>query len=667
MRSYSWPDNLRWVDDSMPTLSNVDPTIPNGLGVVQSAFDTRDGDRIFFHRTGFYTLEEDNMAFGLGGDPHQVINNSIPPIRGAVTAQANAGSALTEQNLSATYQEILNHAERQMNEAQQLYYSNPTPRSGGSMHFEPIQFTGEYTASFGDGITLSEAPKTPRRKKLKIAKIRSNVSEAEVAKAITKHTEEKAKSVVNQASAMEASIVVEENILTERKRTLDTTKNKVNFYKAQKDRLTKSKKQLLSDFEQAIIDLKQEEQVQDVTIDSLGRIIVTTTPVSIKKEDWDEPQVAGVFQIRIDFSRRNIRNGVRALNITQNSNHYDSPTISNTFCCWGNISRDIKRDFLTQNITELVLDMIAYVGSPNEQHGYMGVDGDSAKGWEQFFATATKHPEGYSWEEYEKTRQNGVEGELSGEDESIDLIENTPTTQPQSHVFESEIRRLHEENRSLRRDPQNPTEDRLLRTLESLGLVREGAMYVLETARQMNLRPYELRLEDFMPVAARLRLICNTESEPVQHDLMINAVHIRPGIMEVLRNSGTRRERLPMSRTPMHYIVSDRIEAGAWTTAIEPNFIQNMRDYTVVGGSGGSSGGNYGSGSGVAGGGGGGGQALGATLTTVEATPENTTLQMSAAELPTTTELPVAAMIEQYETPIENINLLGFSHQDTTT
>jgi hypothetical protein len=241
-----------------------------------------------------------------------------------------------------------------------------------------------------------------KMKKKKVAKIKKNASEEEVAVAIARHTEAKAKEVDRQTAMMEAKQAQEEKRIKQEQTELVLSKNRITFYKAQRERLHKNINEIREEFLAQVQELRQLEGVQEVAIDSEGRIIITTTPLSVDKEGWNEPKVAGQYSIRIDFSQPTISRGIRVLNITQRFADYDSPTINNTGCCWGNIEKDVSRDFYTQNLLELVGDMMEYCVSPFESHGYIGQNGDKHKGWEQFFEKATPQPANYTWEAYDR-------------------------------------------------------------------------------------------------------------------------------------------------------------------------------------------------------------------------------------------------------------------------
>jgi hypothetical protein len=358
------------------------------------------------------------------------------------------------------------------------------------IQFQPAQLQG-----------VPAMPNPIRKVKKKKAKIKSNVPVAEVAKAIAKHTKIKAKVIDQQTQLMEAKITQEEQVLEEKQKTIVSAKNRIAFYTAQKKRLSRTQKENAKEFEQELLDIKQLEGVQDITLDESGRIIVTTTPLSLQKPDWDEPRVAGTYQLRIDFSETHVSPGVRVLNITQRADgKYDSPTISGTFCCWGNIHKDIERDFYTQNITDLVMDMLEYIQSPNEQHGYLGFEGQKNKGWEQFFHAAIANAEGYNWEVYDRENTNDRSDDYFNEGSpnlEPDLLNNRratlvmdtiavnplppPPTNRDTEMMRETISRLESERNNLRHElasvhatPQNPYENEVSYALERLGIREES-------------------------------------------------------------------------------------------------------------------------------------------------------------------------------------------------
>jgi hypothetical protein len=396
-------------------------------------------------------------------------------------------------------------------------------------NIEPSSLQANWTL---DRIPQMDSSGEPIVKKKKVYKIKLNVTNDEIAKAITKHTKERSKTIIHQADIMEAQITQEEQVLMQKQRMLANAKNRVGFYKAQKKRLSQSKGELAKDMVQAIENIKQFDNIQGVALDGAGRIIITTTPLNILKPGWKKAKVAGVYQIRIDFSRSHIHEGVRVLNTTQRaSNQYDSPTISGTRCCWGNIARDVERDFYSQNIEELVLDMLEYIGSTNEQHGYLGLKGDKNKGWEQFFADAQMQPEKFDWEAYDRSGPRNEDEPLLRDPRDPVAIEPNIFSQLRQggdiaisapSLPDQETDRLRrnmenaqeERNDLLRRlsalqvEPRNPYENELYFGLSESGLREESVDHFFRHFREGRPEIYRLHIEQigshsFEIIAAR--------------------------------------------------------------------------------------------------------------------------------------------------------------------
>lgn len=273
----------------------------------------------------------------------------------------------------------------------------------------------------GYELSVPSRPATPPKPK-KPAKLKK-ANEKQVAKAIVKHSKKKTEQVKRQADMLDATAIQTEQRLKNEEKQLRKTKIKAEFFKKQTEKLNKGSKALEKEFAQTIKSLKEREDVAGITIDDRGRIIVTTAPLFTTYEGWDEPKMAGRYQIRIDFSRASVHSGIKVLNITHRKDeHYDSPTISNTRCCWGNIFHDISTSFLAQDLEEIVSDMIEYIASPNTQHGYLGMEGSKNRGWDSFFDKVTDMPDDYSWEKYDATHTE----ENDDYPDEVDTMGNMP-------------------------------------------------------------------------------------------------------------------------------------------------------------------------------------------------------------------------------------------------
>ncbi len=157
--------------------------------------------------------------------------------------------------------------------------------------------------------------------------------------------------------------------------------------------------------------------VKSIQIDERKRIVITTNPIDIKKDYWDKPRDSGSYQIIIDFYSIGIDEGVRVLNVTKRFEHYDHPCINNTKVCWGNIAEDIINDFRDRDLLELVVDMLLFISSPNDEHGFLTYSKKDAnetkkQGWEQFLEFSQPLPKGYTIWKYEEDEKKRNEEQL---------------------------------------------------------------------------------------------------------------------------------------------------------------------------------------------------------------------------------------------------------------
>jgi len=150
----------------------------------------------------------------------------------------------------------------------------------------------------------------------------------------------------------------------------------------------------------------KEALIEKFETDMYQRVIITTKPILVKGLKWLLSKNAGVYQIRIDFNIDNWQQAIQILNITKNYQGYDSPTISNAKPCWGNIGGDIENEFNTQDLYELVIDLIDYIRSPNTDAGFLSNHGDKSGGWDIFFKEAVKRPRNYSFEKHEEHEED---------------------------------------------------------------------------------------------------------------------------------------------------------------------------------------------------------------------------------------------------------------------
>ena len=186
----------------------------------------------------------------------------------------------------------------------------------------------------------------------------------------------------------------------------------------------RKRSELVDDYRKLITKLKLHPLVDGFDVDTKKRVLVTTKPIKIKKDRWKKVKIAGVYQIRIDFSKEKYSDGIQILNLTQRHKEYDSPVIANTRPCWGNIGPDIETEFNSQDLYELIIDLVDYISSPKDKDGHLqwseSKDTDYQGGWEQFFSKRKKQPKNYSFEKYDQDVKAGkIDGVTSVPAEAI--------------------------------------------------------------------------------------------------------------------------------------------------------------------------------------------------------------------------------------------------------
>jgi len=129
--------------------------------------------------------------------------------------------------------------------------------------------------------------------------------------------------------------------------------------------------------------LEKDPRIDRFSLDTKKRILLFTTPLAIRKPSWNKEKIAGVYKIRINMYQQNMDAPIRILNLTQHSNFHDSPTINDTFPCWGNIEDDLLQDLSSHRIDELCIDLLDYIQSPNDKNGFL------LNGWDTWFEHAS--------------------------------------------------------------------------------------------------------------------------------------------------------------------------------------------------------------------------------------------------------------------------------------
>jgi len=216
------------------------------------------------------------------------------------------------------------------------------------------------------------------------------------------------------------------------------TQNKTNL-EEKFNILTQTKRaELVASYRRVITKLKKYPLIDKFSVDSYKRVIITTTPLTVVKDGWDKPKEIGRYQIRIDFSENSYHEAIQILNIDQRFGDYDSPTILRTKPCWGNIGQDIENEFSSQDLYELIIDLIDYIKSPETRAGYLGKDGDKELGWEQFLENAKKTKKGYNFEKHDQLnkldRISGVPEELARQMQDLVVSDGSTATSTSEYL-----------------------------------------------------------------------------------------------------------------------------------------------------------------------------------------------------------------------------------------
>jgi len=227
-----------------------------------------------------------------------------------------------------------------------------------------------------------------------------------VATAIAHFAEQKAAQIKSKLELDKLNLSTNKKIIEENQKKVKVIERNVINLEEKYNSMTQAKRsELVSKYRKIITLLKKSPDVEKFATDIDKRVLVTTKPLLVQKKGWLKPREIGKFQIRIDFSQAGA-DGVEILNLTQRYGEYDSPTINNTRPCWGNIGSDITNEFQSQDLHELVLDLIDYIRSPHDSAGYLGDGGNKHKGWEQFFKGAKKQPTDFSFFKYDQLEKS---------------------------------------------------------------------------------------------------------------------------------------------------------------------------------------------------------------------------------------------------------------------
>lgn len=289
------------------------------------------------------------------------------------------------------------------------------------------------------------------------------------AKVIAHFTGEKKKILKSELENRKARIQQEENLLRDKIKKLTTLKRSTISLEEKYKELAKQKRlELVESYRKVITKLKLSPLIESFDVDTKKRVLITTKPLSVKKDNWKKARIAGVYQIRLDFSVPSHTQGIEILNLMQNYDNYQSPHINVTSPCWGNLGPDIEKEFKTQDIYELVMDMIEYITSPHDADGYINMPGKGKNtGWEQFFKAAKPRPVKYSFEKYEQeNKEKRIPGvEMAGGTIAYGSI---PGIAPYGSLVSSGLQEYDENPQQQQAQGQALTENQLYQTYNQL-------------------------------------------------------------------------------------------------------------------------------------------------------------------------------------------------------
>jgi len=209
-------------------------------------------------------------------------------------------------------------------------------------------------------LQATEEPKFDPRQKAPVPKKKGK--KLDVAQAIVHFAGEKAKTLKEKLQQKNQEVADTERSIKEKTKRLRVIRSSTENLLDKLKEIEQSKRsELVAKYRKVVTQLKLNPYIEKFYTDRDMRIYFVTHPLPIKKESWPIPKIAGKYEIRIDFSKDSYSNGIQILNITQRANEYDSPTILDTRPCWGNLCGDIENEFNSQDLYELVNDLIDYI------------------------------------------------------------------------------------------------------------------------------------------------------------------------------------------------------------------------------------------------------------------------------------------------------------------
>lgn len=145
--------------------------------------------------------------------------------------------------------------------------------------------------------------------------------------------------------------------------------------------------------------------IDNIEVDFYGRVIVTTKPLTVTYNIIDaygnmtkeqRTMDVGRYQIRIDFSQEYYSDAIRAVNLDWYSvSGNPHPCIgSSTNFCWGNLGKDMERDYKSFDVIEIIRSLGEFLRS--------GMDGHGHTRWFYWREKVVPTPEGYSLAMYDE-------------------------------------------------------------------------------------------------------------------------------------------------------------------------------------------------------------------------------------------------------------------------
>lgn len=371
---------------------------------------------------------------------------------------------------------------------------------------------------------------------------RLSPQEKEVAKLLFSLEKERAKKRVKEIEACEASsLETQIRLKSSIKELEDLLKKQERLVKEKEIFESMDRGKKVKKCRETVFSIKECSPIEKIEVDASKRLVVTTKPLFVKKTKWKEPRLAGVYQIRIDFSTTFYTSAIRILNITQRyKDEYDAPCINNTNPCFGNIKTDIEQEFKNRDVVELVGDICRYIVSPSDADGYIrhSKSQKKDKGWEEFLDNAVPVPVDFTFETWQTNQTTSpmrldtdgygsisIGGTTIGEPSEISIggggggqywtnITSTTTSTSGEALNPGRLAEMyaaatiHPPEFNWERRPRSEYQHSVLRCLIHMGLTERAANYFLDQVQpEGQVYVDRLQLEQILTQEYQLRII----------------------------------------------------------------------------------------------------------------------------------------------------------------